>query len=155
MTLRQILTADHKALRTPCAAVDAVDGEVQQELQEMMEILEATPNGAALAANQVGIMRRLIVVDYLDYRLKLVNPKIVASSGSQECVEGCLSFPGVIGKTVRPLFVTVEALDENGRELVLKASGEMAKCFCHEIDHLDGEVFVDKVIEFLELETEK
>jgi peptide deformylase len=152
--VRTILTGKDEALRMRCQEITVVDEEVRHQLDEMMETLAATENGAALAANQVGIMRRLIVIDYLDYRLKLVNPKIVSSGGSQECIEGCLSFPGAVGKTLRPRTVTVEALDENGRKRVLKASGEMAKCFCHEIDHLDGEVFVDKVTEWIEPETE-
>lgn len=88
-----------------------------------------------------------MVIDYCGYVLKLVNPVIVGRDGVQECLEGCLSFPGRIAKTIRPQSVTVQALDENGEELLLTGEGEMAKCFCHELEHLDGEVFLDKAVE--------
>lgn len=97
----------------------------------------------------MGVLRRLVVIDFDDKYLKLVNPKIIGSSGIQECIEGCLSYPGRFGKTIRPQLVTIQALDENGEEMILTGEGEMAKCFCHEIGHLDGEVFLDKIIEFL------
>ena len=115
-----------------------------------MDTLHATDNGAALAAPQVGILRRLVVIDYEGYCLKLVNPVIVEKEGTQDCIEGCLSFPNVFGRTVRPMRVVVEALDENGESVRFDVDGDMAKCFCHEIDHLDGIVFTDHVTEYLE-----
>ena len=81
--------------------------------------------------------------------LKMVNPVITASEGTQDCVEGCLSFPNQFGKTIRPLKVTVDYLDENGEAHTIIGEKDLAKCFCHEIDHLNGEVFIDKVTEFI------
>lgn len=120
---------------------------IRDILDDMMDTLHSMPNGAALAANQVGILKRLVVIDYQDYCLKLVNPEIIGKSGVQECFESCLSFPEIVGKTIRPQEVTIQALDENGRELLLTGQGEMAKCFCHEIEHLDGVIFLDKIVE--------
>ncbi len=137
-------------LKKKCKEVTEVNDRIRQQLDDMMETLHAIDTGAALAANQVGLLRRLVVIDYEGYLLKLVNPKIIETSGEQECIEGCLSFPDVYGKTIRPQKVTFEALDENGKEIVLTVEDHMAKCVCHEFDHLDGEVFIDKVIEFLE-----
>nr|WP_095171394.1 MULTISPECIES: peptide deformylase [Blautia] len=105
-----------------------------------------TENGAALAANQVGILKRLVVIDYLDQTLKLINPQIIGSSGVQECIEGCLSFPNRFVKTIRPQRVTIRAVNENGEEIILTGEDEMAKCFCHELEHLDGVVFLDKAV---------
>lgn len=116
-------------------------------LDDMMDTLHQTENGAALAANQVGILKRLVVIDYCEFYLKMVNPIIVGYSGVQECIEGCLSFPNRFVKTIRPLKVTVQALNENGEEIMITGENEMAKCFCHEIEHLDGEIFLDKAIE--------
>lgn len=149
MAVRKILTGNDPILKKKCKTVPEVDDKARQQLDDLMDTLHSAENGAALAANQAGILRRMIVIDHEGYYLKLVNPVIVESSGSQECVEGCLSFPNRFGKTIRPAKVTVEALDEHGHEVSYTVVGEMAKCFCHEIDHLDGEVFIDKVYEYV------
>ena len=107
-------------------------------LNDMVDTLHATPNAAAIAACQIGILKRLVVIDMDNDLIKLVNPQIIEASGKQECVEGCLSFPGKFGKTIRPRKVKVKALDENGNEIILTGEGDMSKCFCHEIDHLNG-----------------
>jgi len=125
-----------------------VDDKIRQIFDDMMDTLHHTENGAALAANQVGILKRLVVIDYCGYYLKLVNPKIVGSSGVQECIEGCLSFPDRFVKTIRPQKVTVQALNENGEEILIIGEDEMAKCFCHEIEHLDGKIFLDRATLF-------
>ncbi len=150
MAVRNIRRKGDEALRKKCKEVTEVNDRIRGLLDDMMDTLHATQNGAALAANQVGILKRLVVIDYQDTVLKLVNPRIVESSGTQECMEGCLSFPGVFGKTIRPQNVVVSALDENGSELTLKGEGEMAKCFCHELEHLDGTVFLDHALELYE-----
>ena len=116
----------------------------------MLETLQNTENGAAIAAPQVGILMRLVVIDAGEGVIKLVNPKIIKKSGSQEVVEGCLSAPNVFGKLKRPYKVTVEALNENGEKIVIKGEGFMAKCLCHEIDHLDGVLFTDFVTEYVD-----
>jgi len=151
MAIRDMRFNDDEILRKKCKEVQVVDDKIRQILDDMMDTLHQTENGAALAANQVGILRRLVVIDYCSYFLKLVNPKIVGYSGVQECIEGCLSFPNRFVKTIRPQKVTVQALDENGEEILITGENEMAKCFCHEIEHLDGEIFLDKAIEEIEL----
>lgn len=94
----------------------------------------------------MGILKRLVVIDYLDQTLKLINTQIIDSSGVQECIEGCLSFPNRFVKTIRPQRVTIQAVNENGEEIILTGEDEMAKCFCHELEHLDGVVFLDKAV---------
>jgi len=152
MAIRQLRYSNDSILRKKCREVMQVDDKIRQILDDMMETLHHTENGAALAANQVGILKRLVVIDYCGYTLKLINPQIIESSGKQECIEGCLSFPNRIVKTIRPQKVIVRALNENGEEITVAGLDEMAKCFCHELEHLDGEVFLDKAIEELTLE---
>ncbi|WP_312649097.1 peptide deformylase [Aminipila sp.] len=150
MATRQLRYNDDSILRTKCKTITVVDDKIRQILDDMMDTLHETENGAALAANQVGLLKRLVVIDYESYYLKLVNPQIIGQSGVQECIEGCLSFPDIFGKTIRPQKVTIQSLDENGKEIILTVEDEMAKCICHEIEHLDGEVFIDKVTEFVD-----
>lgn len=149
MAIRQLRFDDDPILRKKCKAVQVIDEKIQRLLDDMMDTLHATPNGAALAAPQIGILKQLVVVDMNGYVLKMVNPKIIETSGTQECIEGCLSFPNRFGKTVRPQKVTVTYLDECGNAQTLTGEDDLAKCFCHEIDHLQGEVFIDKVTSFL------
>ncbi len=118
-------------------------------LDDLAETMYDIGNAAGLAACQVGILKRLVVIDMGDGLIKLVNPKIIHISGEQQCIEGCVSFPNRFGRTIRPREVIVQALNENGEEIVLTGRDELAKCFCHEIDHLDGKVFIDQVIEYV------
>ncbi len=147
MAIRQLRYNYDEILRKRCKEVPAVDVKIRQMLEDMMDTLHQTENGAALAANQVGILKRLVVIDFCGNYLKLVNPKIIGSSGIQECIEGCLSFPNQYVKTIRPQSVTIEALNENGEEILITGENEMAKCFCHEIEHLEGLIFLDKAVE--------
>lgn len=151
MALREIRKFDDDLLRKVSRPVDQVDDRVRETLQDMAETMYQTQNGGGLAACQVGILRRLVVADMGDGLLKLVNPRIVEAQGEQLAVEGCLSYPGIWGKVSRPERVVVEALNENGEAITVRASGELAKCLCHEIDHLDGILYTDKVIEFVEM----
>lgn len=153
MAVRQLRLYDDESLRKQCKEVKEVNDRIRELLDDMMDTLHSVENGAALAANQVGILKRLVVVDYGEHYLKLVNPVIIDSEGEQECIEACLSFPGKFGKTIRPQSVTVKALNENGEEVVIIGEDEIAKCFCHELEHLDGEVFLDKAVDMIE-ETE-
>lgn len=150
MAVRQLRLNEDVSLRKKCKEVTDINDRIKELLDDMMDTLHSTENGAALAANQVGILKRLVVVDYGEYYLKLVNPVIIEEEGEQECIEACLSFPGKFGKTIRPQKVTVRALDENAEEITVSGEGEMAKCFCHELEHLDGEVFLDKAVDLLE-----
>ena len=151
MALREIRTIGDEVLRKKCKPVREVNDRVRMLLQDIEDTLRSDENGAGLAAPQIGILRRLIVVNAPDGEyLKLVNPEIVASEGEHEVEEGCLSVPGRWGKLMRPVKVTVKALDENGEEVTIEAENDYAKLFCHEIDHLDGVLFIDKVTEFIE-----
>ena len=149
MAIRQMRYDGDDVLRKKCKEVTEVNDRIRMYLDDMLDTLHATENGAALAANQVGILRRLVVIDYCDMVLKLVNPVIIEKSGTQECVEACLSFPGRCAKTIRPQKVTVKALNEKGEEIIVEGEDEMAKCFCHELEHLDGENFLDHAVEEL------
>jgi len=153
MAVRNLRYNGDLILRKKCKEVNVIDDKIRQILNDMLETLHNTENGAAIAANQVGVLKRLVVIDYCGSLLKLVNPKVIATSGTQECIEACLSYPNRFVKTIRPQKVTMQALNENGEEIIVTGEDEMAKCFCHELEHLDGEVFLDKAIEELELES--
>lgn len=151
MALRQLRYNDDDILKKACREVVEVNDHIRMILDDMLDTLHNIENGAAIAAPQVGVLKRLVVIDMGTGIFKLVNPQIIEQSGKQECIEGCLSFPNRFGKTIRPQKVTIKALDENGQEIILIGEGEMAKCFCHEIDHLDGIVFIDKVIKWINI----
>jgi peptide deformylase len=149
MALKEIRTEGDESLRKKCRPVDKITPRILQHLDDLEDTLKNVGNGAALAAPQIGILRRLIVVDTPDGALRLINPEIIQAEGEREVEEGCLSVPGVWGKLMRPEHVRVRALKENGEEVTIEAQDDMAKCYCHEIDHLDGILFIDKVREFL------
>lgn len=148
---RQIKKFDDPALRQACRPVAEVNDRVRQLLGDMAETMYASPNGGGLAANQVGILKRLVVIDLGEGLIQLVNPEIVEQEGEQVTLEGCLSFPNVWGTVRRPARVVVKALNERGEPITIEGRDMLAKCLCHEIDHLDGKVFVDKVIKLLDL----
>lgn len=149
MALRQIRTFDDKILRKKSKTVEVVDDKIRQILNDMADTMYNTENGGGLAAPQIGILKRLVVIDMGHGLIKLVNPKIIGQEGTQEVVEGCLSIPNKWGKLIRPEKVIVQALNENGEEITLTGTGDLAKCFCHEIDHLEGILFTDLVTEYL------
>jgi len=149
MALRQIRIFDDEILRKKSKIVEAVDDKIRQILGDMADTMYNTGNGGGLAAPQVGILKRLVVIDMGQGLIKLVNPKIIKKEGTQEVIEGCLSIPNTWGKLTRPAKVTVQALNENGEEVILTGTGDLAKCFCHEIDHLEGVLFTDLVTEFI------
>lgn len=154
MALRQLRYNDDEILRKKCREVTEVNDHIRMILDDMLDTLHNIESGAALAAPQVGILKRLVVIDMGTGVYKLVNLEIIDESGEQNCIEGCLSFPNRFGETVRPKKVTIKALNENGEEIILTGEGEMAKCFCHEIDHLDGNLFIDKVIKWLDVKVQ-
>lgn len=149
MALRQIRLFGDEVLRKKSKPVRVVDDKIMQILNDMAETMYNTGNGGGLAAPQIGILKRLVVIDMGKGLIKLVNPKIIHREGEQEVIEGCLSNPDVWGKLKRPAKVTVQALNEKGKEIILTGRGDLAKCFCHEIDHLDGILFTDWVTEYL------
>ncbi|MDF2657104.1 MAG: def [Bacillota bacterium] len=149
MALRQIRLYDDEILRKKSKVVEVVDDKIRQILEDMAETMYHTEIGGGLAAPQVGILKRLVVIDMGQGLLKLVNPRIIHQEGSQEVIEGCLSIPNKWGKLIRPEKVTIQALNENGEELIMVGTGDLAKCFCHEIGHLDGILFTDFVVEYI------
>lgn len=149
MALRQIRLQDDEILRKKSRVVEVVDDRIRQILDDMADTMYNTDNGGGLAGPQVGILKRLVVIDMGQGLIKLVNPRIIKQEGTQEVVEGCLSIPNTWGKLTRPAKVTIQALNEKGEEIILTGAGDLAKCFCHEIDHLDGILFTDLVTEYL------
>ena len=143
MALRTILTDGDPALHKVCRPVTQFDEKLHDLLDDLKETL-AQANGAGLAAPQVGILRRaVIVVDANDEMLELVNPEIIAREGEQEGFEGCLSVPGRWGVVKRPMKAKVRAQDRNGNFFEVEGEEIVARCFCHEIDHLDGHLFTE------------
>ncbi|MEG0772857.1 peptide deformylase [Clostridium sp.] len=149
MAIRQIRLFKDEILRKKSKEVKLVDDKIRQILDDMADTMYNTENGGGLAAPQVGILKRLVVMDMGQGLIKLVNPKIIKQEGKQEVIEGCLSNPNIWGKLTRPAKVTVQALNENGEEIILTGTGDLAKCFCHEIDHLEGVLFTDLVTEYI------
>lgn len=149
MAVRQIRLFDDETVRKKSKVVEVVDDEVREILNDLADTMYNTENGGGLAAPQVGILKRLVVIDMGQGLIKLVNPKIIYREGRQEVIEGCLSIPNTFGILKRPAKVIIQALNENGEEIVLTGTGDIAKCFCHEIDHLDGILFTDLVTEYI------
>ncbi|MGO5066236.1 peptide deformylase [Clostridium sporogenes] len=149
MALRKIRMFDDEILRKRSKVVELVDDKIRQILNDMADTMHNTENGGGLAAPQVGILKRLVVIDMGQGLIKLVNPKIINKEGTQEVIEGCLSIPNTWGKLKRPEKVTIQALNEYGKKIILTGTGDLAKCFCHEIDHLEGILFTDLVTEYI------
>lgn len=143
MAKLKILKVGDPTLRKVCRPVDTVTPRINTLLDDMIETMRQA-DGVGLAAPQVGVLRRVVVIETPDDGLiELINPKIIAYSGEQESEEGCLSVPGRWGITKRPMHVTVRAMNRNGEIFDVTGSGLLAKAFCHEIDHLDGKLYID------------
>lgn len=140
MAIRNIVKDGDSILNKKCRPVEKFDFKLADLLDDMAETMHLA-NGVGLAAPQVGILRRIVVIDVGEGVIELINPQIIAYSGEQEGVEGCLSFPGEWGITKRPQYVKVKAFDRNGNEFTKDGKDLLAKAFCHEIDHLNGIVF--------------
>ena len=148
MGMRKILTDKEPALHKVCKPVTSFDAKLHKLLDDMAETL-ADANGVGLAAPQVGILRRVVIVDTGDGILELVNPSLVEPSGEQVGAEGCLSVPGKYGLVKRPYFAKVSAQDRNGNWFEAEGEEIIARCFCHELDHLDGIVYTEVMDRFL------
>ena len=143
MALRTILTDEEPCLKKVCRPVTEFNRRLWDLIDDLKETL-TDANGAGLAAPQVGILRRVvIVVNENEEMLELVNPEIIAQEGEQDGFEGCLSVPGRWGKVKRPVKVRVKAQDRNGQSFEVEGEGMTARCFCHEIEHLDGHLFTE------------
>ena len=164
MARRNILTKDEPGLYKKCRPVTDFNARLHQLLDDMTDTLEPE-NGVGLAAPQVGVLRRAVIVLETnvpegedEYLIELVNPEIIESSGEQYGAEGCLSVPGEYGMVRRPMDVKVRAQDRYGNFFEVEGTGLTARCFCHEIDHLDGIVFTSRCERMLseeELKSEK
>ncbi len=156
MALRKIREIGDPCLNKKCREVEVFDKKLHTLLDDMADtMIEA--NGVGLAAPQVGILRRVVVIDLGEENgiLELINPVIISTEGEYTDVEGCLSVPGKAGEVTRPEKATVRAFDRNGEEFEFTGENLYARCLCHECDHLDGKLYVEKVIRFIEPESEE
>lgn len=148
MALRIIRQEGDEILKKTSRPVEVIDERIKELVQDMIETMHKY-DGVGLAAVQVGILKRVVVIDTYEEGSKvhvLINPEITETKGEREVEEGCLSFPNKFAKVKRPEKVTVKALNENGEKIEIKAEGLLAQAICHEVDHLNGEVFIDKII---------
>lgn len=149
MAKLQIRKVGDDVLRKVCRPVEEITPRILTLLDDMTETMRAA-NGVGLAAPQVGILRRIAVVETEPGEVfELINPQIIATAGEQEDAEGCLSVPGRYGLVKRPMHVTVRAMNRDGDVVDITAHGFLARAFCHEIDHLDGHLYIDKVTRML------
>ena len=148
MGIRKIMTVKEPCLHKVCRPVEKFDGKLHKLLDDMKETL-LDANGVGLAAPQVGILRRVVVVDTGEEMLELVNPELLETSGEQAGAEGCLSVPGKYGLVKRPMVAKVRAQDRDGNWFEVEGEELIARCFCHEIDHLDGIVYTEVMERFL------
>ena len=151
MALRRIRKEGEEILRKKSKEVTVIDDRILTLLDDMAETMYEN-NGVGLAAPQVGVLKRVVVIDVENGKnlLKLINPRIISEEGELCEAEGCLSIPVVYGEVKRPRKVVVEALNEKGEKVVITGEGLLAKALCHEIDHLDGILFIDKVIRYID-----
>lgn len=142
MALRKILTQEESVLHKVCRPVTKFDSKLHELLDDMVETLYEA-NGVGLAAPQVGILRRVVVIDTGDEVVELVNPEIMETSGEQDGMEGCLSIPGEYWMVKRPNYVKAKAQDREGNWFEIEAEELIARCICHECDHLDGHLYTE------------
>ena len=148
MGLRRILTHREPALHKTCKPVTAFDAKLHKLLDDMHETL-ADSGGVGLAAPQIGILRRVVLVDTGEEILELINPTLLQTSGEQEGPEGCLSVPGKYGLVKRPYYATVRAQDRDGNWFECVGEELIARCFCHELDHLDCIIYTEVMERYL------
>jgi len=154
MAIRNIVKKGDEILNKRCKEVKEINSKILELLDDMAETMYEG-NGVGLAAPQVGILKRIAVIDVGDGLIELINPVITETEGEQIETEGCLSIPGVYGKVKRPQRVVVEYINRAGEKVRTEGTGIKAVCICHELDHLDGVLFEEKVIEYVELENDE
>lgn len=142
MAIRNVLKKQEETLRKKSKIVTEFNEKLWQLLDDMKQTMIKN-NGIGLAAPQVGILKRVVVIDLGEKLIELINPVIVEKKGIQKEIEGCLSCPNEFGTVTRPKFVIVKAQDRKGKEIILEGQNLLARAFCHEIDHLDGILFID------------
>lgn len=143
MALRNIKFLGEDCLRKKCKEVSEITPRVQVLIEDMLDTMYEA-NGVGLAAPQVGILKRIVVIDVGEGPIVMINPVIIETSGEQTGEEGCLSVPGKAGIVTRPNYVKAKAMDENMQEFEIEGEGLLARAICHECDHLDGILYVDK-----------
>lgn len=149
MALRELRYREDEILTKNCKEVKKFDEKLAILLDDMYETMQKA-EGVGLAAPQIGILKRVVVIDIGDGRIDMVNPQIIETSGEQEGIEGCLSFPKLFGVVKRPNKVKIKAQDRNGNWFEKEGTELLARAFCHECDHLDGHVFTELVTEFVQ-----
>lgn len=145
MGLRNIRKYGDEILRKKSRPIDEINERIKIMVKDMFDTMYEA-DGVGLAAPQIGILKRLVVIDVGEGPITLINPEILETEGSVLDEEGCLSLPGSQGIVPRPQRVKVKALNENGKETIIEGEGLLARAMCHEIDHLDGILFIDKVV---------
>ena len=147
MAIRNLRLEGDDILNKKSREIEVIDDKLQELIDDMIDTMHKY-NGVGLAAVQVGILKRVVVIDLYDDKgpLVLINPVILKTKGEREVDEGCLSFPNQFAKVMRPEEVTAEYTDRTGKRVKVKAKDLLAQAICHELDHLDGEVFVNKII---------
>lgn len=156
MALREIRHDSDPVLRKKARVVETIDNRIKILVEDMIDTMYEA-DGVGLAAPQIGILKRIFVVDIYDETgvKVLINPEIVSQEGSYLDTEGCLSVPGVNGYVERPAKTVVKGLNLDGEEITIEGVGLLSRAFCHEIDHLDGILFIDKMVEVEEVEDEE
>lgn len=144
MAIRNIRTVGDDVLRKECKEVKLMNERTKNLIDDMLETMYEA-DGVGLAAPQVGVLKRIVVIDIGDGPIILINPKVVETSGSQTGTEGCLSLPGKAGTVTRPNYAKVVALDEDMNEIEVEGTELLARALCHECDHLDGKLYIDLV----------
>lgn len=144
MAVREIRVQGDEVLTKVCKEVKALTPRTLVLIEDMLDTMYEA-QGVGLAAPQVGILKRIVVIDIGEGPIILINPEILETSGEQTGDEGCLSVPGLAGQVTRPNYVKVKALDENMEEVIYEGEGLLARAFCHELEHLDGHLYVEKV----------
>jgi len=154
MAIRQLRYVGDPILRKVSREVTEINDRIKTLLEDMVDTMYEN-DGVGLAAPQIGVLRRVIVIDVGEGPIKLINPEILEEEGENIDVEGCLSIPNRSGTVKRPERVKVKYLDENGEEKIIEGTGLLARALCHEIDHLNGILFIDNMIEEIELDQEE
>lgn len=151
MAIRSVRQDGDEVLRKKSKEVDAINERILTLLQDMADTMYQA-DGVGLAAPQVGVLKRIVVIDIGEGLMELINPKITSQSGEQSELEGCLSVPDIMGEVPRPTFVVVEALNRKGEKIQIEGKELLAVALCHEIDHLDGILFKDKAVRIVDKE---
>ena len=153
MALRTIRVQGDSVLTKKSRTVDKMTPRIGELITDMLDTMYDAM-GVGLAAPQVGILKRIVVIDVGEGPIVLINPEILETSGEQTGQEGCLSVPNKVGIVTRPNYAKVKAYDENMQEYIIEGTELLARCLCHEIDHLDGVMYVDKATEMMQIDKE-